>query len=200
MDISKAGNTAWAIGLTRSQATGEPDYLDFSGSRATRNQNLFGDFVVGAFSTTTNTRNIRVLHAVYDTTAPYYTTDKPLAMREVDYAGGDGSLDDIYSWSSNFSTGRQFTKVRLTVNNEKVTADLFDSLADGGTGAWVTLVTSTGDKGTIFKPVADTCRTMYPMAFISSSQGGTPPGARQLTIEQYRYGLRADGLVGIPCS
>lgn len=187
IDISKAGNTAWSMGLTRSQTTGKPDYLSLAGNEASRNQNLFGDFVIGAFATTTNARYIRVYHAVYDTTAAYYTPDKPLTMREVDYTAGDGSLTELYPWSTNFSTGRQFTKVRLTVANEKVTADLFDSLADGGTGAWVTLVTSTGDKGTIFKPVADTCRTLYPLAYISSSQGavGTVVSGRNLAIEQF---------------
>ena len=188
MDISNAENAAWAIGLTRSQVTGKPDYLSLAGAEATRNQNLFGDFVVGAFATTTGTRYFRAYHAVYDTTAAYYTTDNPLAMRSVDYASGDGSFNAEYNWSTNNGL---YTKVRMTTVNEFVTVDFWESAKS----IWVPFITSTGAKGTVYKPVADTCRALYPLAFISANRGnsGGVVSPRFLTVE--KFGGRSIGMV-----
>ena len=185
IDVSETAGTSWCVGLTRSRAVGlDADYFDPNDSFITRNANIFGDFIVGAFQTETNQRQLRVLHAVYDTTSAIYDADTPMTMREVSYYTGDGDLDEVYNWSTNFSSGRGFTKVRFTIENENIKVDLFEPNADPSKSAYIELVTASGDKGTRFKPVADTCRALYPIVFQSkSSSSGSD---RYLTIESYK--------------
>lgn len=186
VDLTETAGTSWAVGLTRSRAVGlDPDYFDPNDSYLTRNANLFGDFIVGAFQTENNQRQLRVLHAVYDTTSDNYDADNPLTMREVSYYTGDGDLDAEYNWSTNFSSGKGYTKVRFTIQNEEISVDLFEPNADPSKpGAYVKLITASGDKGTRFKPVADTCRALYPIVFQSNFQSSSQP--RFLTIESYK--------------
>lgn len=186
VDVSETAGTSWAVGFTRSRAIGkDPDYFNPADSYITRNANLFGDFIVGAFQTETNQRYLRVLHAVYDSTSDNYDIDNPMSMKEVSYFTGDGDLDAEYNWSTNFSTGKGYTKVRFTIQNEEISVDLFEPNADPSKpGAYVKLITASGDKGTRFKPVADTCRALYPIVFQSNFQ--TSSQDRYLTIDSYR--------------
>lgn len=186
VDVSETAGTSWAVGFTRSRAVGtDPDYFDPNDSYITRNANLFGDFIVGAFQTETNQRYLRVLHAVYDSTSDKYDADHPLTMREVSYYTGDGDLDAEYNWSTNFSAGRGFTKVKFTIENENIKVDLLEPNADPSKpGAYIELVTASGDKGTRFKPVADTCRALYPIVFQSNFQSSSQD--RYLTIDSYK--------------
>ena len=48
-------------------------------------------------------------------------------------------------------------------------------------------------KGKILKPVADTCRNLYPMAFISTNKAGAPSTDRYLTVEKFS-GRVIDGM------
>ena len=186
VDVSQTAGTSWCVGFTRSRALGlDPDYFDVNDSYITRNANIFGDFIVGAFQTETNQRYLRVLHAVLDSGAANHDSENPMTMREVSYYTGDGSIDAEYNWSTNFSSGRGFTKVKFTIQNENIKVDLFEPNADPTKpGAYVTLVTASGDKGTRFKPVADTCRALYPIVFQSNYQASSQP--RYLTIDSYR--------------
>jgi hypothetical protein len=183
IDVSETQGTSWAFGLTRSRALGlDPDYFNPDDSFISRNPNIFGDFIIGAFQTETNQRQLRVLHAVYDESSDNYDDQNPLTMKEVAYYDGDGDLKGgtPYNWSTNFSSGIGYTKIRINVKNEIVTADIYDP---SGSGTYKKLVTSTSAKGTIFKPVMETCRTMYPMAFHSRNDNGG--SARFLTIDKF---------------
>tara|TARA_R110000868_G_scaffold10631_3_gene51545 strand:- start:1866 stop:3038 length:1173 start_codon:yes stop_codon:yes gene_type:complete len=176
------------VGLTRSRALGlDPDYFNAGDSSISRNRNIFGDFIVGAFQTDTNQRYLRVYHAVYDTTSPNYDATNPMTMKEVAYYSGDGDLDAEYNWSTNFSSGRKFEKVKIIVENEVVTVQLFEPNADPTkAGAYIDVVVDSsvaGGKGTRFKPVADTCRALYPIVFQSNYQ--TSSEARFLTIDKF---------------
>ena len=185
VDVSKTAGTSWCVGLTRSRALGlDPDYFNALDSSITRNRNLFGDFIVGAFQTDTNQRYLRVYHAVYDTTSANYDATTPMTMKEVAYYSGDGDLDAEYNWSTNFSSGRKFEKVKIIVENENIKVQLFEPNADPTkAGAYIDLVVAEGDKGTRFKPVADTCRALYPIVFQSNYQSSSEP--RFLTIEKF---------------
>ncbi len=183
VDIGNANNTSWAVGLTRSRATGQnPDYLNEEASDATQNKNLFGDFVVSAVQTQTNNREIRIFHAGTDTTDPKYDPDKPLQMREISYWTNASSAlkgPSAYNWSNNTSTGANYDKIKFTVQNEKIKVEIHNA------SGYSLLLPDTGAKGLIFKPVMDTCRALYPMAFISSYQAGTPATPRFLTVEKW---------------
>lgn len=184
VDIGDANNTSWAVGLTRSRATGQnPDYLNEEASQASQNKNLFGDFVVSAVQTSTTTRHIRIYHAVYDSTDPNQDPEKPLQMVEVPYwtnASSDLSGAEPYIWSTNTSAGANYNKIKFVVQNEKIKVDIHNNAS-----GYVSLLPDTGAKGVVFKPVMDTCRALYPMAFISSYQAGTPATDRFLTVEKW---------------
>ena len=184
VDIGDANNTSWALGLTRSRATGrEPDYANLAGSEMTQNKNMFGDFVVSAVQTTATSRHIRIFHAVSDSTDPTHDPLKPMAMKEIPYwtnASSDLAGAEPYVWSTNLSAGASYDKIKFVVKNEKISVFINDPVK-----GYQLLLPDTGAKGTIFKPVADTCRALYPMAFISSSSAGTPATPRFLTVDKF---------------
>lgn len=183
VDVSQTAGTSWGIGLTRSRAIGkDPDYFNAGDSGMTRNPNIFCDFFIGAIQTDTTSRYLRVFHAIYDDDASNgnYDAENPLAMKEVEYFNGSGSLTAEYNWSTNFSSGAGYTKVKMKVENEFITAQLWNP---SGSGAWVDLIVKTGSKLSRFKPVADTCRVLYPLAFINNNRQGASD--RYLTIEKY---------------
>tara|TARA_R110000782_G_scaffold67666_5_gene136688 strand:- start:3104 stop:4939 length:1836 start_codon:yes stop_codon:yes gene_type:complete len=181
LQIDQAVNTSWAMGLTRSWTTAKPPtYFNEDDSELTRNTNLFGDFIVGAFATTSIFRYIRVLHAVYK-------GDGQMTMVEVDYTTGGGAFTDPLLW--NASNSAQWTKSKMEVDGEAMRVSLYNA----STAKWDKLVdyplgNVNAIKGTIMKPIADTCRNLYPLAFISrlSAQGAAPPVTpRYLTVEKF---------------
>lgn len=185
VDVSKTAGTSWCVGLTRSRAIGtDPDYFNALDSGISRNQNIFGDFIVGAFQTENQQRQLRVFHAVYDTTGANYDATNPMTMKEVSYYSGDGDLDAEYNWSTNFSSGRKFSKVKIIVENEDISVQLLEPNADPSkAGTFIDVVVNKGAKGTRFKPVADTCRALYPIVFQSNFQASSE--ARFLTIDKF---------------
>ncbi len=184
VDVSQTAGTSWGIGLTRSRAIGkDPDYFNPADGGMTRNPNIFCDFFIGAIQTETTSRYLRVFHAIYDADASNednYDPENPIGMKEVQYYNGSGSLTGEYNWSTNFSSGVGYTKVKMIVENEFITAQLWDP--DKG-GAWVDLIVKTGSKLSRFKPVADTCRVLYPLAFINNNRQASSD--RYLTLEKY---------------
>jgi len=183
VDVSKTAGTSWGIGLTRSRAVGkDPDYFNPNDTGMTQNPNIFCDFFIGGIQTDTTSRYLRCFHAIYDDDVSNgnYDPENPLAMKEVEYYNGNGSINAEYNWSTNFSSGAGYTKVKLKVENEFITAQLWNP---SGSGAWVDLIVKTGTKLTRFKPVADTCRVMYPLAFINNNRQASED--RYLTLEKY---------------
>ena len=184
VDLSNANATNWAVGLTRSRATGKnPDYFNVDDSDIFKTSNIFCDFLVGAFQTSGaggTQRKIRVFQAVYDTTSAEFDEDKPIAMKEVDYTSGSGAFTSIYDWSSNSDS---YSKIKMSVVNENVKVELYT--ANGG-GSWDVLVSpDSPNKLNKFKPVADTCRALYPLAYVQRNN-------RSLVIE--KFGGRAIGM------
>jgi hypothetical protein len=181
MGIGDANNTSWAVGLTRSRAVGKnPDYLNEETSKMSQNKNMFGDFIVSAVQTDKTSRHIRIFHAVYDTTDAGYDDNKPMSMEEIPYwtnPSSDLAGAEPYVWSTNTAN---YDKIKMVVKNEKISVYINDPVK-----GLQLLLPDTGAKGTIFKPVADTCRCLYPMAFISSFQAGTPATERFLTLEKF---------------
>jgi len=197
VDVTATQGTSWAVGLSRSKAIGkDPDYYNPSLNGIKSNPNIFGDFVVTAIQTPDNQqRFLRVFHAVYDSTAGGYDPNNPLTMVELDYTDGDGELGQLYNWSTNFSSGKSYNKVKFTIENEKIKVELFEPNPDPTkAGAYVTLVATTGDKGTKFKPVADTCRALYPMYFMSSNNGGGS-GSNPSFLKIDTYSGRNTGMI-----
>ena len=185
VQTDNAANVSWAMGLTRSWNTGEsPEYLNEDGSAATNNQNLFGDFIVGAFVNSPTTRAIQVFHAVYDTGAGH-DPNKPMRMIEVDYTTGGGTFTESIAWTK--AKAAIYTKCKMEVHGEKMRIELYNAT----TTKWETLVefanaNASATKGKIMKPTADTCRNLYPLAFISaSSVPAQVPPERYLTVEKF---------------
>jgi hypothetical protein len=143
---------------------------------------------VGGFQSPTNQqRYIRVYQAVYDTTSANFDEDKPIAMKEVDYTAGSGGFTSLYNWSTNLSSGDKYSKIKISIVNENVKVELYT--ASGG-GTWDVLVSpDSPNKLNKYKPVADTCRALYPLAYIQSN-------TKSLVIEKFsgrdigmRYGV-----------
>lgn len=178
VDLSNASGTNWSVGLTRSRASGKnPDYFNEADSNIYKTSNIFCDFLVGAFQTADNQqRFIRVYQAVYDNTTATFDEDKPIAMKEVDYTSGSGAFSALYNWSTNFSSGDSYTKVKISVINEKVDVELYNA-EDG----YQQLISpDSPNKLNKYKPVADTCRALYPLAYIQSNAS-----TKYLTIEKF---------------
>ena len=184
VQTDNAANVSWAMGLTRPWTTGfTPEYLHEAGSEIIPNQNLFGDFIVGAFVTGPTVRAIQVFHAVYDTGAGH-DPNKPMRMIEVDYTTGGGTFTDSIAWTK--AKAAIYTKCKMDVHGEKMRIELYNAT----TTKWETLVefanaNASATKGKIMKPVADTCRNLYPLAFISASSVPQAPPDRYLTVEKF---------------
>ena len=184
VELSNANATNWAVGLTRSRASGKnPDYVNEGDSDIFQTTNLFSDYLVGAFQTSGpggTQRKIRVFQAVYDSTSGEFDEDKPIAMKEVNYTSGSGAFSSLYDWSSNSDN---YSKVKISIENENVKVELYT--AEGG-GSWDVLVSpNSPNKLNKFKPVADTCRALYPLAYVQKN-------TKSLTIE--KFGGRAVGM------
>jgi hypothetical protein len=175
VDLSNANSTNWAVGLTRSRATGKnPDYFNPADSQIFQTTNIFCDFLVGAFQTSGaggTQRKIRVFQAVYDTTSGEFDEDKPISMREIDYTTGSGDLTALYDWSSNSDS---YNKVKISIENENVKVELHNDAS----GYDVLISPDSPEKANKFKPVADTCRALYPLAYVQKN-------TKSLAIEKF---------------
>ena len=175
VDLSNANATNWAVGLTRSRATGEnPDYFNPDDSQIFQTTNIFSDYLVGAFQTSGaggTQRKIRVFQAVYDTTSGEFDEDRPISMREVDYTSGSGSFSSLYDWSANSDS---YNKVKISIENENVKVELHNDAS----GYDVLVSEKSPDKLNKFKPVADTCRALYPLAYVQKN-------TKSLAIEKF---------------
>jgi hypothetical protein len=177
VDLSNANSTNWAVGLTRSRATGKnPDYFNPDDSEIFQTTNIFCDFLVGGFQTSGaggTQRKIRVFQAVYDTTSGEFDEEKPISMREVDYTSGSGAFSTLYDWSLNNDS---YSKVKISIENENVKVELY---TDKGGSSWDLLVSpNSPSKLNKFKPVADTCRALYPLAYVQKNN-------KSLAIEKF---------------
>ncbi len=175
VDLSNANATNWAVGLTRSRATGKnPDYFNPADSQIFQTTNIFCDFLVGAFQTSGaggTQRKIRVFQAVYDTTSGEFDGDKPISMREVNYTTGSGAFSSLYDWSSNSDS---YNKVKISIENENVKVELHNDAS----GYDVLVSPDSPEKANKFKPVADTCRALYPLAYVQKN-------TKSLAIEKF---------------
>jgi hypothetical protein len=175
MNLENAGGCAWAVGLRRCvgvKGDTYPDIYDSTISDIHYDQH-YADFVVYAIQDTVGgvgqQFKLRAYHSTYSASRVINTLE-PLSMREVDYIGAH-DFDDIYNWSTN---GSNYTKIKFTVDNENVKVHMVHA---GGED----LLLSTGDKGTRFNPVRDTCRNLYPMAFCTENASNN----RFLTVEKW---------------
>tara|TARA_R100000951_G_scaffold69217_1_gene58300 strand:- start:14065 stop:15861 length:1797 start_codon:yes stop_codon:yes gene_type:complete len=178
VDLSNASGTNWSVGLTRSRASGKnPDYSNATDSDIYKTSNIFCDFLVGSFQRPDNqTRFIRVYQAVYDSTSDKFDDEKPIAMKEVDYTSGSGAFNSLYNWSTNTSAGDNYTKVKISVVNEKVKVELYNA----NDGYLVLVSPDSPSKLNKYKPVADSCRALYPLAYIQSNAS-----TKYLTIDKF---------------
>lgn len=186
-------NVNWGVGLTRCQTENngvnvlyDPNGNSEAGSATPAGERNYYpeiecDFLVGAFQdfgTSTN-RYLYAYHLVERNDDTAYDPDKPLSMQNIDYRN-NGDLTSYYNWSTN-AANKQYSKVKFTVNNEKVKVELYsEDEAD-----WETMVDTAGGqatKGKRFKPLCDTCRNLYPFVFI---QGRTPATQGFMTIDKW---------------
>jgi len=183
-DLKPSGNVvSWGIGLNRCETGG------FNINPLVNNlQSEIGvypalqcDFMVGAFQGAPGQdRRIRAFHLVEENDNPQYDPLVPLFMREIDYLDNGDITGDKYNWSTN-STNLQFDKLRFTAENENIRVEMFSA----SEGKWKKIVETKGAQATKdkrFKPVADTCRNLYPYLFIEGTPSGTQPA---MTINQW---------------
>tara|TARA_R110000772_G_scaffold135148_2_gene243783 strand:- start:1729 stop:3582 length:1854 start_codon:yes stop_codon:yes gene_type:complete len=177
-------NVNWGVGLTRCLAPPTNVVNDLYNTEATENYypEIEADFLVGGFQdpgTVSGSRWLRGYHLVENSDNTEYTANTPLSMKNVDYPT-NGSFAAAYDWSTNATT-LQFTKLKYTVNNEDIKAEMYSA----STATWHTLIDTTGVNATKdkrFKPVADTCRNLYPFVFIQGLVGATQP---YITIDKW---------------
>jgi hypothetical protein len=166
-------NLSWGVGLTRCQSTaGALNSLYNPLITENPYNEIECDFLVGGFQDKdviplTN-RWLRAFHLVEESDNAVYDNDLPLSMKNVDYAT-NGSFTSEYNWSTNASNDN-FTKLKYTVKNEDVKAELYSA----SSSTWHVLVDTSGANATKekrFKPVCDTCRNLYPFIFIQGKTG-----------------------------
>lgn len=187
-NLGAAGNiTSWGVGLTRCQTkANEVNVLynpNGNSDETARTGRLYYpeiecDFLVGGFQdfNTGSNRHILGYHLAENSDDGGYDPDEPLTMQSIDYRN-NGSFTDFYDWSQN-SSQKKFSKLKYSVNNELVKCELYSA----SESAWYTLIDTTGDKGKRFKPVADTCRNLYPFIFIQGKGSNPQPTA---TIDKW---------------
>tara|TARA_R110000803_G_scaffold98573_1_gene166642 strand:+ start:2568 stop:4436 length:1869 start_codon:yes stop_codon:yes gene_type:complete len=183
-DLKPAGNViSWGVGLNRCETGGlniNPLVNNLQ-SEVGIFPALQCDFFIGAFQGAPGSdRRIRAFHLVEENDDPQYDKNFPLFMREIDYLDNGDITGDKYNWSTN-SANLQFDKLRFTTANENILVEMYSA----SEAAWKTIVNTKGakaTKGKRFKPVADTCRNLYPYLFIEGRPSGTQ-GA--ITINQW---------------
>tara|TARA_R110000803_G_scaffold140861_2_gene207393 strand:+ start:1589 stop:3433 length:1845 start_codon:yes stop_codon:yes gene_type:complete len=167
-----ASNVNWGVGLRRACGASLGECINplYNGAAAeTLNQEVECDFIVGAFQKVAKgDRWLRAFHLVEDSDHTAYDPEKPLSMRNIEYTN-NGSFAAEYNWSQG---NLDFTKVKYTVKNEDIKAELYSA----STSSWHVLIDTTGANATKdkrFKPVADTCRNLYPYVSIQGQAGAT---------------------------
>ena len=197
MKINLAGVSGanWTIGLSRSNPLfiegGEVPYYQPSQSVATRAFDFYDFKICAEQSAGTGTRFIKLYHSVLSNDPS--TGDLGITQTEIKYfdiAGNPfnlaGNKPNGYSWSAN---GSGITDCEIIIKNEIVNISLFA----GATEYKILEYDATRAKGENFKPIAETCRMLYPKFHIDSTVGG-----KQFIISEMKVHTN-DGL-GVPFS
>ena len=176
MKINLAGvaGANWTIGMTRSNPLfvegGEVSYYQVSQADCTRAFDFYDFKICAEQPAGTGTRHIRLYHAV-NSIAPS-NADSGITQKEIKYYdivgnpfNNAGNKPNGYSWSAN---GSAITDCEIFVENEKVSISLFA----GATEYKILEYDATRAKGENFKPVAETCRFLYPKFHIDSTVAG----------------------------
>lgn len=186
VDLSNATGTAWGVGLRRCQGvSGLPVPEEYDPSQSELGYSYqYQDFCVYAIQDTILGQNqqfkIRAFCSSHDSAVQ--DSDLMLTHKEVDYTTGNGSFSGVYNWTTNSSN---LNRIRFTVDNEKVKVVMLDT-----SNKVYTLVNKTGDyKAEIsgitrpirFPPIRDTCRNLYPTAFITQNSDND----RYLTVNTW---------------
>jgi hypothetical protein len=189
VSLKNAGSTAWAVGLRRCvgiEGEPTPDIYDPSQSEYDYSEQ-YADYTVCAIQDNIgavgNNFKIRVYASCADTRI--LADDTYLTQKEVEYynASSQGDFSAVYNWSTNAST---IQGVRFEVKNEEIKVILIDDKSTEFTLVNITtdykLVNGAGLTVPIrFPPVRDTCRNLYPTAFIANNASNN----RSLTIEKW---------------
>lgn len=176
MKINLAGVSGanWTIGMCRSNPLfvegGEAFYYQTSRAECTRAFDFYDFKICAEQSAGTGTRFIKLYHAVNSSdasTGAFGITQKEI--KYFDIAGNPfnnaSNKPNGYSWSGNASA---ITDCEVIVENERVSISLFA----GATEYKILEYDATRAKGENFKPVAETCRFLYPKFHIDSTVAG----------------------------
>ena len=189
----KPGGSAvsWAVGLSRCETAGRRlsnnPLVNNTQSEVGVYPSLQCDFMVGGIQGAAGQdRRLRAYHLVEENDHPQYDPDKPLFMREVNYLDNgyftESAYPDKYNWSTNSQAANlQLEKLKFTVTNEKIKVEVYSA----SLSKYITMIDTTGGgalKPNRFKPVADTCRNLYPWIWIEGKTGVTQ-GA--ITIDKW---------------
>jgi len=179
--LGNANQSSWNVGLARGDPTDilSPQYYFQNISNEIWRSFDFYDFVVQAGQNgigSGSNRYIRIYHAVKEPTANGVT------MKEIKYyeiVGNPFNDPTIianrgYNWSANASG---IDSVEIVVDNEQLTVNLY-----AGATKYTALTYDAGaDKDKNFKPVSDTCRSLYGKFHLSSNVAG-----KYLELTDYR--------------
>lgn len=179
--LGNANQSSWNVGLARGDPTSllSPQYYFQNISNEIWRSFDFYDFVVQAGQNgigSGSNRYIRIYHAVKEPTANGVT------MKEIKYyeiVGNPFNDPTIianrgYNWSANASG---IDSVEIVVDNEQLTVNLY-----AGATKYTALTYDAGaDKDKNFKPVSDTCRSLYGKFHLSSNVAG-----KYLELTDYR--------------
>jgi len=179
--LGNANQSSWNVGLARGDPTDTLSplyYLQNISNEIWRSFDFY-DFVVQAGQNgigSGSNRYIRIYHAVKEPTANGVT------MKEIKYyeiVGNPFNDPTIianrgYNWSANASG---IDSVEIVVDNEQLTVNLY-----AGATKYTALTYDAGaDKDKNFKPVSDTCRSLYGKFHLSSNVAG-----KYLELTDYR--------------
>tara|TARA_R110000772_G_scaffold47097_2_gene107805 strand:+ start:5098 stop:6978 length:1881 start_codon:yes stop_codon:yes gene_type:complete len=189
VSLKNAGSTAWAVGLRRCMGIeykSTPEIYDPSQSQYDYSEQ-YADYTVCAvqdsIGTAGNNFKIRVFCSAPDTSI-LDQTDSFLTQKEVQYYNASASTDftAVYNWSTNASA---IDSVKFEVKNEEIKVIVSASAVD------YTLVNITSDYKLVdgsgltvpirYPPVRDTCRNLYPTAFIANNASNN----RSLTVQKW---------------
>ena len=185
--LGNANQSSWNVGLARGDPTDTLSplyYLQNISNEIWRSFDFY-DFVVQAGQNgigSGSNRYIRIYHAVKEPTANGVT------MKEIKYyeiAGNPfntptNNANGGYNWSGNASG---IDSVEIVVDNEQLTVNLY-----AGATKYTALTYNAGvDKDKNFKPVSDTCRSLYGKFHLSSNTAG-----KYLTLTDYRGHIDQD--------
>lgn len=192
VDLSNAPKTGWAVGLRRVR-TGKGQYPSLYNPKLSdlAHSRHFSDFSIYSIQDRPGVQNnpfkLRAYHSAHDSqriTDRGTDPTRPLGMLEVDYTT-NGSLTDIYNWSTNASNAN-YDKLKFIVNNELVKVEIHNA------SGWVPMVETKGIKTERFNPVRDTCRNLYPFIWCTNNASNNS----YLTIDKWSgRDLSSDGFL-----